>query len=243
MELEQMNDEEILNEAIKQGFNPDYEGENKKSPKEYLEVSFNHNKMLRERNDKLSQEIEALNSKMNRLVEFQTEQKQKAVNAAVASLKEQRKEAITDGDVEKVEKIDQAIEAEQNVAIPQSNPILEAWMARNPWYESDRELAIESDIIAKQLHDTGRFQGNDRDYKELLQLVEKKVKAQFPEKFKNPRKDDPPEVEDGKASSPSTSQSKKTYADLPPEAKRACDQFVNDKTLTREQYLEIYEWE
>ena len=41
----------------------------------------------------------------------------------------------------------------------------------------------------------------------------------------------------------SANDSKRTYADLPADAKKACDQFVKDKIMTREQYLEIYEWE
>jgi exonuclease VII large subunit len=244
MELEQMGDEEILNEAMKQGFNPEYNGENKKSPKEYLEVSFNHNKMLKERNDKLSATVESLNQKMERLVAFQTEQKQKAVDSAVEKLKAERKDAIIDGDHEKVDQIDQKIQAEQqtNVANSENNPILDAWLGRNHWYNDDETLAIEADIVAKQLHETGRFTASHKDYEKLLSLVEQKIKSAFPDKFKNPKKDNPPEVDSGHPSSPH-SQLNKTYADLPPDAKRACDAFVKDKIMTKEQYLEIYEWD
>ena len=91
------------------------------------------------------------------------------------------------------------------------------------------------------MQDTGRFLANDTDYEKLLAQVELRVKKQFPDKFKNPKKDNPPEVETGRASP--QRESKKTYADLPPDAKRACDQFVKDGTLTKEQYLEIYEWD
>lgn len=244
MDLEQLSEEEVLSEAMKQGFNPEYDGENKKTPKEYLEVSFSHNKMLKERNDKLSEQVNSLNSKMERLVQFQAEQKQKAVDTAVSKLQEERRDAIIDGDHEKVDQIDQKIQVEQqtNVADDGNKAILDAWLSRNPWYEGDETLGIEADIIAKQLNETGRFQQNIKDYERLLSLVEQKVKSAFPDKFKNPKKDNPPEVESGNNTS-STSQSKHTYAELPADAKRACDEFVKDKTMTKEQYLEIYEWD
>lgn len=243
MQLEQMNDDQILAEARKQGYNPDYEGENKKSPKEYLEISFNNNKMLKERNDKLSEKIEHLEGKIERLVSFQTEQKNKAVQAAVEQLKLERREAISDGDHEKVEQIDQKIQAEQqtNVANSEHSSILNTWLSQNPWYQSDETLAIEADVVAQQLFGTGRFNSNPKDYEKLLGLVEQKIKATYPAKFNNPKKDNPPEVDSGHESPPS--QLKHTYAELPPEAKKACDGFVRDKIMTREQYLEIYEWD
>ena len=240
MELDNMPEEDLLNEAMKQGYNPDFDGENKKTPKEFLEISFNHNKMLKERNEKLSAQVDDLNSKLNSVIEFQQEQKQKAVDKAVRELKAERKEAISEGDHEKVEQIDEEIN-QQTVAKNESNIILDKWLVRNPWYTADEDLAIEADIIAKQLQDTGRFRANQSDYEKLLKQVEARVKAQYPDKFKNPKKDDPPEVEAGRPSPQRTS--KKTYADLPSDAKRACDQFIKDGVMTKEQYLEIYEWD
>lgn len=248
MELEAMSDDELLTEAMKQGYNPDYEGTNKKSPKEYLQVAYDHNKVLKERNENLSQQndellsqVENLNRQMERVLQFTQEQKQKAVDAAVRKLKADRREAINDGDTELVERIDEQIEQEKKVAKPDNNPILDAWLAQNPWYSRDEELGLEADIIAKQLQDTGRFTATEQDYQKLLNLVSKKTKEKFPDKFKNPRKDDAPDVESARQSS--VNGSKKTYADLPPEAKKACDEFVADKIMSREQYIELYEWE
>lgn len=240
MQLEAMKEDDVLTEAMKQGYNPDYEGENKKSPKEFLEVAYNHNKVLKERNDKLSTQVDDLSDKINRLVQFQSEMKQKAVDAAIKALKAERKEAIKDGDHEKVEELDEQI-TKQAVATPQNNIILDSWLKRNVWYGTDDDLAIEADIIAKQLQDTGRFRANESDYEKLLSQVEARVKKQFPDKFKNPKKDNPPEVEAGR-SSPER-QSKRTFAELPADAKRACEHFVKDGVMTKEQYLDIYEWE
>jgi hypothetical protein len=240
MQLENMKDDELLTEAMKQGYNPEFNGENKKTPKEFLEVAYNHNKMLKERNDALSTQVDQLNDKLNRVVQYQSEMKQKAVDAAIRSLKSERTEAIKDGDHEKVEQLDQEI-SKQEVAKPKNNIILDQWLSRNPWYEADEDLAVEADIIAQQLQGTGRFQANEADYEKLLKQVESRVKKQFPDKFKNPKKDNPPEVETGRNSS--QRESTKTFAELPADAKRACEQFVKDGVMTKEQYLEIYEWD
>lgn len=248
MELESMNEEQMLNEAMKQGYNPEYEGDNKKSPREFLEVAFSHNKVLKERNENLSQtnedlsnQVLQLNEQMKRLIAFQEQQKQKAVENAVKKLQAERREAINDGDIELVERIDNEIEQEKNVAKPESNPILDAWIGKNSWYIRDDELGLEADIIARQLQDTGRFSATPQDYQKLLDTIERKIKTQFPERFKNPKKDNPPDVESARHTS--VNDSKKTYADLPADAKKACDQFVKDQILTREQYLEMYEWD
>jgi len=242
MELENMNEEELLGEAMKQGYNPEYAGENKKSPKEYLEVSMRHNKVLKERNDRLAEQIDTLNDQMTQLVAFQNEQKQKAINKALAELNAQKKEAISDGDHQRVEEIDDQIN-KQTVAIKANDPILELWLQRNPWYKDNEDLGIEADIIAQQLKATGRFDGSDKDYERLLNTVEKRIKSSFSDKFKNPKKDNPAEVDSGNVSSGRQSSSKKSYADLPADAKAACDRFVANKTMTRDQYVEMYEWE
>jgi len=240
MQLENMKEDDLLSEAMKQGYNPDFDGENKKTPKQFLEVAYSHNKMLKERNEALSGQVDQLNDKLNSVIQFQSEMKQKAVEKAIRELKSERTEAIKDGDIDKVETLDQEI-SKQEVVKPENNIILDQWISRNPWYQADEDLGIEADIIAQQLQGTGRFQANDSDYERLLKQVEIRVKKQFPDKFKNPKKDNPPEVEEGRNSS--QRQSSKTFAELPADAKRACEQFVKDKVMTKEQYLEIYEWD
>ena len=66
--------------------------------------------------------------------------------------------------------------------------------------------------------------------------------AHKPDKFKNPRRQQAAAVE-GAGGSTYRSGGVKGYADLPPEAKAACDKFVNQKLITQKQYLAEYEWE
>lgn len=250
MNLEEMNDEQIEVEALKQGFNPNFDGDNKKTPKEFLEVAFNHNHVLKERNEKLSTEVDDIKAELKKqhsltqkLVEFQEEQKQKAVSKAIRELEVQKKDAILEGDPDKVELIDKEIdEHKEEVAKSSGNPILDAWIDNNQWYLNDEEMGIEADLIAKQLKDTGRFPATDAGYEKLVTAMEKKVKKAFPEKFENPKKDLPPEVSGGRPSP--TRNSKKSYEDLPSDAKQACDEFVSGGIFkSRDEYVANYEWE
>jgi len=42
---------------------------------------------------------------------------------------------------------------------------------------------------------------------------------------------------------PTVSSGKKSYGNLPPEAKAACDKFVKQGLMTKEAYVAEYDWE
>lgn len=252
MNLEEMNDDQILAEAKKHGFNEKFEGEGKKTAKEFLEIGQNHNHVLKERNDKLSGQVEDLTgqlgqvkSNMEKLVQFQEEQKKKAIEKAVKELNVQKNEAITEGDVEKVQEIDQKIEEEvkstENVAESTDNAILSTWIENNPWYTDDPLMGVVADRVFDQIVASGKYGSDEAGYKAALSAVEERIKKQYPETFRNPNKDKPADVS-GSRSSPERL-NKKTYADLPPEAKLACDQFVSEGIMDKETYVKAYEWE
>ena len=248
MNLEEMTDDQILDAAKKQGYNENFEGEGKKTPKEFLEVGLNHNHVLKERNDKLSGQVEVLTSQigqlktnMQKLVQFQEDQKKKAVEKAVRELNKQRKEAIEESDVERVEEIDKEIKAHEKVEESMDNAILSTWMEDNQWYTADPLMGMVADRIFDQLAATKKFGNDEAGYKSALSEVESKIKELYPEKFRNPNKDKPADVAGGRPSPEKSS--KKTYADLPPEAKAACDQFVAEGIMKKEEYVKNYEWE
>lgn len=107
------------------------------------------------------------------------------------------------------------------------------WKAENPWFGRDaamRGAAIEivNELIAEGVNDLGK----------QLKEVDKRIRADFPHKFKNPRREEPGAVEGG-VGAPRVGG--KTYADLPADAKKMCDEFVRDiKGFTREKYIRDY---
>jgi len=252
-DLETMDESQLEAEAMKQGFNPNYDGENKKTPKEFLEVAINHNHVLKERNEKLStdydemkSEFESLKGQLSKqqentqkLIKFQEEQKKKAVEKAVKALKAERKEAITEGDHERVEQIDQEID-EQKAETTSDNgvdPDFEDWRKANAWYDSDPIIRAEANEYARIYATSGEFKTPE----DVRNAVTVKMKRVNPELFENPKKKEPAEVEGGRPSP--TKKSKKSYEDLPADAKKACDEFVAEGLMKREEYVSMYEWE
>jgi hypothetical protein len=77
---------------------------------------------------------------------------------------------------------------------------------------------------------------------EFYEEVTRQVKEAQPEKFTNPARKSASVSSSSDGRSPST-KTKKSYNDLPSEAKQACDKFVKQKLMTQEQYVAEYQWE
>lgn len=132
------------------------------------------------------------------------------------------------------------VEETEARTVPAPPKAITDWMDDNPWYSSDTLLHnVAKGIDATILKEQPGLGLSDR-----LAKVKAEVMARFPEKFGvNTRRDAPGAV--GASDSPRTTAKRggKSYDDLPPDAKRACDKFV--KTIpkfTREQYLKTYAW-
>lgn len=142
-------------------------------------------------------------------------------------LKAQRAKAIRDGDGEKVNQLDDQLQKVRQVepeqpAAPQiddaSKAAVSAFEDANPWYGSDENMTLYADAAAMKL----RAENPQMPPDELLSLVANRTKAAF--KVQSNKRT--PTVE-GSTRSASSSSKKKDYANLPPEAKRACDDFLD----------------
>jgi hypothetical protein len=155
---------------------------------------------------------------------------------ALDSLKAQKRNALAEGDVEKVIEIDDEIaetRAQQAQAPtpqvpevdPQMHPTFVAWKERNTWYESNKAMRAYADRLGSEL--TG-------SPSEILAEVERQVKKEFAHKFENPRRNGAPAVE-GSITKPS---GKKDEAfKLSDEERRVMQRFVRAGALTEEQYI------
>ena len=161
---------------------------------------------------------------------------------ALETLQRQKKEALIDGDADKVVEIDNQIletrDAQKAAAITQAyeeeqtppiNPVFLAWQERNGWYRNDSEMRAFADqvgIAYKQANPGA-------DPPTVLREVEKRVKKAYSEKFINPRKEEAPQVEGG--SSPRKSRGE--TIELSEEEQRAMRRFVKAGAMTEEQYI------
>lgn len=208
---------------------------------EFVERGEREVPLLRAQNKRLEAKIGELSTTVREMGEYLSKTEQRAYDRALTDLKQQRKEAIAAGDGDAFDKAEDGIKAlERDVAAKAAkhaekkddsgaDPVYTEWESRNPWLK-DAELSDYAEFAAQKL----RAGGEKATGTEFLDMVAAKVKAQFPTKFTNPRRESAQAVE---GAAPARRSGGKTYADMPAEARAACDRMAkngfagNDKAM------------
>jgi len=192
----------IEQEAVSQGWKPKEqfdadpanEGKKWRSAELFLELTPLFSKIddLHKQNKNLEKGIKTL-SDHNKKIEVL------AFQRALEKLNKERKEAIANGDLEKVEEIRDRIDELKNTpATPEVQTSVEVpqeftdWQSRNRWYTSDQEMRTFADGYGTSLARGGMRPDA------VLAAVEKRIKEVYPDRFRNPNKDKAPSVEGGK---------------------------------------------
>jgi hypothetical protein len=147
-------------------------------------------------------ETHSSNVELKELVKTMTEtyvrDKDAAVKKAIDDLKAQKKEAIETGDVAKVEKIDEQIEAQKQIKqdVPtkvEIRPEIKDWVAKNAWFDNKPKLQK----FALSFNKTYAVDNPELSLSEVLEETERAVKIRFPEEFKSneARQESPAQVE------------------------------------------------
>ena len=173
-----------------------------------------------------------------------------------------RAQAISDGDGEKVNALDEDLDATKEeireakeaakaaakpVATttqdpPKIDPELQTWLDTNSsWFGQDRRLTAVANGIGESL----RLEFPLLKGKAFLDKLDEVLREEFPDKFDTSNKRSTPRspVETGSGRAPRQNNNARSYDNLPAEAKAACDRFVKQKLMTREQYVADYTWE
>lgn len=226
-----------------------------KRGKEINPILKKNNELLLKKLDEANKRVEEIGKAADEFRTFQKDAAEKRVKEYETQLKELRQaksEAVTSGDGERVVAIDDAIdEVKEEVAAAKAaikeqpkeetktgntiDPILQNWIDKNEWYVKDKRMAAIANSIAAEI----RSENPDLINQPFLDRLSKELKETFPDKFGNKKPGNP--VESGSSGTRPGSRGGKTYENLPPEAKAACDRFV--KTMpgyTREKYLADY---
>lgn len=125
------------------------------------------------------------------------------------------------------------------VQAPQTNPVFEDWREKNPWY-GDPELTEYADFVGTKIaHETPGAPLAD-----IYAKVTERVKKARPDKFTNPRRDEPGAVEGGTHST-GGKKNGKSFSDIPNEAQaqyaRMAKNFERQgRKFTKEQYAASY---
>ena len=223
--------------------------------------------ILRKNNEKLLKELgeakkaaEEAREAAKEFREFQKQQferKTKDLEVQLEQLKQAKRDAITQGDGDRAIAIDDAmddlkeqrLEAKEDLKaaeekakeVPQftQDPILNNWMEKNDWFGKDSRMTN----IANGVGVTLRQEDPNLAGQAFLDKLDAELQEMFPEKFGKKRTPNPMEGSPNGTARPSVSSGKKTYNNLPPEAKAACDKFVKQGLMTKEAYVAEYDWE
>jgi hypothetical protein len=210
-----------------------------------------HNERLEEKNRRLAAELAEIRNTIEEFRKFHKESLAQATKRAVEDLKRQQAEALEQGDGQRFVEINEQIETIKNeskssateekkvnqeiIFTPQE---FNAWNRKNSWYGQNQEMSEFADELADVLLvKQPNLRGED-----FLDALTKRVKRAFPEAFENPARQIPDVGGSGEARSSGKSK-KKSYENLPEEAKRACDNFVRRGLITKEEYVAQYDWD
>lgn len=267
VEQEQVEVSEVEQEARHQGWVPKDEFRGKESDWIEAEVFVQRGKeinpILKKNNERLLRELDSQKKEMGELraateefKKFQKEQyerKASSLETEIKSLREQKKQAITQGDGELAVNIDDQIDAlkeeksqarEDSKEAPparQAEPVspeVAEWVEQNKWYSTDVRMAAAANVIAEDIKRSQPWIQGKEFFKELDKALEENF---TPERLgKSSRKSVRSPVEGASPSGASSRGGKQSYDNLPADAKTACDNFVKQKLMSREDYVSSY---
>jgi hypothetical protein len=225
--------------AIEQGWVPEdqWDGRGKwRSAEDFLERGEIFSKMdsHKRRADRLEQTVEDMKKHLHKIRDIEFKR-------AMDHLKAQKRDALTEGDADRVMQIDEAIEqtrAEAHKAAFESqqqrqeaepDPYFTSWANRNSWYNTERAMKLYADEVGAKLSNAG-----ERDPKKILQEVERQVKKEFSHKFNNPNRERASTVEGGNSKG---NRSTKESFQLSAEETQVMNRFVKAGVMSKEQYI------
>ncbi len=244
-------------EATAQGWDENYEGENKVDAQVFVEkgekiaaIAQSQRNKAQAENALLADRIAKLESANKEFGEYKDAQlaRSEARNKDLLNELSLRrdKEAAAD-DLAAFSKTTYEMEQVRenlNVAPPrptnggnEPNPLYDAWLINNDWYNTDPKLRAIADGIEGKIGQSG-YSGQA-----YYDEVTRQVKAMSPDSFGNKKRSGTTEVELGGELETKPASDAHVYDNLPPDAKAACDKFIASGHTTKESYCATYEWD
>lgn len=232
-----------------------------KRGKEINPILRKNNELLMKKLDEKAKEIDSIKASVEEFKKFQKEsfeRKAAEYEIELAALKTKKREAIAAGDGDKVVDIDDQIDSlkeaqkeakkeaekkpeptktEAQVSVPE-DPELQGWLGRNTWFGEDTEMTD----VANGLGASVRRQFPHLTGRAFLDKLDEKIVEYFPHKVlgnkaKGSAVDSTGNVRSGGGSG------KKSYDNLPADAKEACDRFIaNGWIKSKQEYVDTYDW-
>jgi len=204
--------------------------------------------IMKKANQDLRRELSDVKQALTEAKAFWSKSEERAYQRALDELQKEKEKAFEDGDRDAFKAIEKKqmdlVDEKMKAAPPKQpddagyvHPDFVEWKRSNSWYDNDRELRLYADSVGQYL-----AAAKGMEYGEILKTVAQKVKQEFPEKFRNSRRDEPSSVASGSSTSGAGRSGAKGYGDLPAEAKAMCDRFERTGVMKRDEYLKQYQW-
>lgn len=190
----------------------------------------------------LEAQIESQKKTTEKLLKMGETVQQRAYEQAKRDITQQQVQAVSDGDVEKWQKLEDQKESlpKPEIVEPepvQSTPVFDQWRSGNEWYLKDEDMTDFANLYGQKMQQ----QNPNMPYDQILTSVEKKIKETFPTKFENPNRNQPSVVDGGQNREVAVKSGGKTYNDLPADAKAMCNQNVSQGLYkTKEDWAKAY---
>jgi hypothetical protein len=220
--------------------------------------------ILRKNNENLMKDLNSTKEQLKEFrqaaEEFKTfqrdayERKASDYEKRIQEIKDSRAQAISDGDGQKVNALDDALdeakdnlrEAQQAVkdsvstatAAPVMDAGLKVWLERNDWFGVD----VRMTSLANGLGESIRKEFPELKGQPFIDKLDELLQEEFPNKFGKSKTTPRSMVESGSGRQGRSSSNSQSYDNLPSDAKAACDRFVKQKLMTREQYVSEFDW-
>lgn len=245
-EQQTSQDTEVEDKARKMGWTAkdEFKGDPAKwrDATEFVERGENMLPIVRATVKRQERELADLKKTVAEFAEYHNKTEARAYERALKELKTKQIQAVSAGDAEAFVQVDAEMAAlhkeateKPRITVPEPgvHPDYPEWADRNKWIDTDPEMAAYAESYGEFI----RKKGSKVEGAAFLDLIAKAVKKEFPEKFTNPRRSEAPSVE---GSTPPIKKGGKSYADLPKEAKDACDRFVSKFGVKRDEYVKQY---
>ena len=231
-----------------------------KRGKEINPILRKNNETLMKKLDEKTKEIDSIKADVQEFKKFQKESNDRKVvelEVQIAELKTRKREAIAEGNGDLVVDIDDQLDdikeaqreakeeakkkpeepAPHNTTVP-DDPALQSWLGQNKWFGEDTEMTD----VANGLGASVRRQFPHLSGQEFLNKLDEKITEYFPHKVlgnkaRGSAVDSTGNVRGG------TGTGKKSYDNLPTDAKAACDRFIKNGWIkSKQEYIDSYDW-
>lgn len=227
--------------AMEMGWRPKEEFQGDES--DFIDAGeFVRRKPLFEKIDAQSRKLKAVERALEEFKNHYSKVNENAYERAILALKNERKQALSDGDGDRFEAIDDQIKVVEkqveDLREQRSQPVVQdevvhpefqSWKARNVWYDKTQYMRAFADDYGTKLAARGMAPA------EVLKEVEKAVRQEFPQKFTNPNKAAAPDVESSGGSRKSGGG--KDGFELSEVERKVMNDFVRSGVMTREEYI------